>query len=248
MEFREHLFHSGEPPITREYTFPLAPQDAQPDDKARIEKFVEEYGESSTAVDTTLMNRFDSISCDEVDEFLEVLGDFRPFSVAILEDRTWIALADPVDPMSAAPFMISADPIPVESEMVSPFPLERFPHIIEFLTQFSGLTRYFPPFAGVYQVADIVPAHMHEETGLWLGIGDWAGSLPVYSVGNGDSILMNEVGRAGYWSHEYGQPTGDLRNHYDSIGFKPVEMLPDDPIKAIVKELRRWDELNKYTG
>lgn len=242
MEFREHLFHSGYPPITNEYAFPLVPTDGRPEDRAILRKFVEQYGESATAIDAALMRRFNFIKHAEVEDFLEVFGEFSPYSVAILEGRSWIAYADPVDPLSVAPFMIPAHPKSVDSDLVSPFPLQHFPHIIEFLSCFAGLTRYFPPFAGVYHIEDIAPAHMNDETGIWLGIGAWAGSIPIYSVGNGDSILMNESGEAGYWSHEYGQPTGDLKEYYDSIGFEPVETLPESPIKEIVKQLRRWDE------
>lgn len=155
-----------------------------------------------------LKTYLDAIDTAEIARLTGLIRGLAPCSVIVFSETVWLLCKSPelLEERGAHGNMLLLPPPNDYQEWPNELTGDAFRPLRHLLRYFGGMTIDIPPTCGVLKPDGIAPAIEDYNTFNWRNVRSWAGSFPVYNVGNGDWVLANPDGRYGCWCHEMTDP------------------------------------------
>ena len=182
----------------REFRLPV-PSGSLPVDTPWVSSLIEKSPEE---IKEQLRQRWSTVQDESVAEFCGRVLLCTPWSIVTFQERTWLLLRIAEDETTNYRNVVL---ISAPSKSI-PKALERHSRLFLFLREFGDLSINIPVNSAGFLLGEQGNRMVHSgsEEYEWGYIGDWDGSMGVFSVGDGDLIVVSPEGRYARWDHAGG--------------------------------------------
>lgn len=237
-----HEWFFPEGPTTFEYPLPV--EEFLVDHESVLPEWLRNFASKNVAeAKQSFSDYVQSISFPGIQPILDVVGYLEPYSVVVQESRSWLLCKNPnrFKEPSGPRNMLQLPPPNENVDWPSFFKAEKFDPLKHLIKYFGGTRLDMPPTCGFDYPDQLIPAVEDPDDGIWMNIDTWTGSVPVFSFGGGDAVLVRPDAQFGIWDHECGSKENCAVRHIGSFDeFVKLVSKQFEPARSGVLSSNYW--------
>lgn len=206
-------------PDTFEYLLPV--ESFSPEHSTVLPAWIMDYASLTPGeANRRFADYLDTIDQTALSDFTRVVETLAPFSVVVHQDVSWLLCkrTDQFGAISGHGNMLLLREPHKHVPWPSFFGSDKFDSLKRFLTHFGDARIDMPPTCGILSPVNLQPVTVDLRADAWKKLQHWAGSYPVYNIGNGEVVLVNSRCEFGIWGPGRGHSPNSTAAAVEPLG------------------------------